>query len=103
MCDLIEAWKDADDVIVIDAVVTGAPAGTVQSWEDGHLLFSRATTPSTHGFGAAEGIELARALNKLPKRLRVYGIEGRRFELGAEISPEVERAVEEVVQKSSST
>ena len=28
--DLIEAWKGADDVIVVDTVVTGAPSGTVQ-------------------------------------------------------------------------
>lgn len=33
--DLIEAWKDADDVIVVDAVVTGAPVGTVQAWDGG--------------------------------------------------------------------
>ena len=27
--ELIEAWEGSDDVIVIDAVVTGAPVGTV--------------------------------------------------------------------------
>ena len=31
--DLIEAWKGADDVIVVDAVVTGAPVGSVQAWD----------------------------------------------------------------------
>jgi len=97
--DLMEAWKDADDVIVIDAVVTGAPVGTVQAWDGRQLRASGGIPASTHGLGVAEGIELAGVLNRLPTRLRVYGIEGRRFEPGVEISPEVQRAVEEVVQR----
>jgi|SRR5208283_3448438 len=97
--DLIEAWRGTDDVIVVDAVVTGAPVGTVQAWDDPRPLVSLGRTASTHGFGLAEAIELARVLNRLPMRLRIYGIEGRRFELGAEISPEVQHAVEGVVHK----
>ena len=97
--DLIEAWKGADDVIIVDAVVTGAPVGTVQAWDDRQPLASVSTTASTHGLGVAEAIELAHVLNRLPARLRVYGLEGRRFEPGAEISFEVQRAIEEVVRR----
>ncbi len=96
--DLIEAWQGADDVIVVDAVVTGAPVGTVQAWDGRQPLPCVRTTASTHGFGVAEAIELARVLNRLPIRLQVYGIVGQRFEPGAEVSPEVQRAVEEVVR-----
>jgi hydrogenase maturation protease len=95
--DLIEAWKGADDVIVVDAVVTGAPSGTVQVWDGLHRLASVRINTSTHGIGVAEAIELAYVLDQLPMRLRVYGIEGRRFELGAEVSPQVQSAVAEVV------
>ena len=97
--DLIEAWKGADDVIVVDAVVTGAPVGTLRVWDGRAPLAPVSTTASTHGFGVAEAIELARVLNRLPTRLRVYGVEGRRFESGAEMSPEVRGAIEEVVRK----
>ena len=97
--DLIEAWTGADDVIVVDAVMTGAPVGTVQAWDGRQPLASVRTNASTHGLGVAEAIELAYVLDQLPIRLRVYGIEGRRFELGAEISPQVQRAVEEVVRR----
>lgn len=97
--DLIEAWNGADKVIVVDAVVTGAQVGTVHAWDGRQPMASVHTTASTHGFGVAEAIALARALNWLPTRLWVYGIEGRRFDLGAEISPEVQRAVEEVVRR----
>ena len=85
--DLIEAWKGADNVILVDAVLTGAPVGTVRAWDGEQLLASVRPNASTHGLGVAEAIELAHVLDRLPTRVRVYGIEGRRFELGAEISP----------------
>jgi hydrogenase maturation protease len=97
--DLIETWQHADDVIIIDAVMTGAPAGTVQSWDGRQSLVSLSPTISTHGFGVAEAIALAHALERLPNRLRVYGVEGRSFEPGAAISPEVMHGVEEVVRR----
>jgi hydrogenase maturation protease len=97
--DLIDVWEAADDVVVIDAVATGAPAGTVKVWDTQQWTVPLASSASTHGFGLAEAIELARTLGRLPKRLRVYGIEGRRFDLGAEVSPEVQRAVAEVVRQ----
>ena len=97
--DLIEAWKGADDVIIVDAVVTGAPVGTVHVLEGWQPLSTVRTTASTHGLGVAEAIGLAHVLNRLPARLRVYGIEGGRFDSGDEISPEVQRAIEEVVQR----
>ena len=78
-------------------MVTGAPSGTVQVWDGRHQLASIRINTSTHGLGVAEAIELAYVLDQLPIRLRVYGIEGRQFELGAEISPQVQRAVAEVV------
>jgi hydrogenase maturation protease len=97
--DLIEAWSGADDVIMVDAVVSGAPVGTVQVWDGPRPHAAGRTTASTHGLGLAEAIELARVLNRLPARLRVYGVEGRRFEPGAKISPEVQGAVEEMMQR----
>lgn len=96
---LIEAWNGVDDVVVVDAVVTGAPAGTVWLWDGGPVKIQGSSSVSTHGFGVAEALELARILNRLPKRLRVFGIEGRRFDVGSEVSPEVSCAVEEVTEE----
>ena len=97
--NLIEAWTGADDVIVIDAVVSGTPAGTVHVWDGQRLPTFATSAGSTHGLGVAQAIRLARALNRLPSRLLVYGIEGKNFEMGSSVSPELERAVEEVVQR----
>jgi len=101
--ELMESWAGADDVIVMDAVVTGAPAGTVHLWDhlwDGlHLPAFATSRGSTHGMGVAEAIHLSRALGRLPARLRVYGIEGTHFEIGSAISAEAERGVADVVSR----
>lgn len=94
----MDAWKDADAVILIDAAHSGADPGTIHRLDAG----SQPLPPgilrySTHGLGIAEGVELARALNQLPKRCIVYGIEGRSFAAGVGLSPEVEQAAEQVV------
>jgi len=98
--DLIEAWTGDDDVIVVDVVVTGAPVGTVRTWDARQALSSGKAAPaSSHGLGVAEAIELARVLGRLPARLQVYGIEGQRFEHGAESSRELASGIEEVVHR----
>ncbi len=95
--ELIDAWKGADDVIIVDAITTGGPAGKVWLWDSGQLALPKSLSLSTHGFGVAEAIRLARILSCLPKRLRVFGIEGSRFELGSAVSPEVMCAVKALV------
>jgi hydrogenase maturation protease len=54
---------------------------------------------STHAFGVAEAIELARVLQQLPSRLVVYGVEGAHFDIGCDLSAAVLQAVPEVVQQ----
>ena len=75
--ELIDAWSGEADVIIVDAVKSGAPPGTITVWD-------ARTSPlpacqfrcSTHALGVAEAIELARALDRLPSKLIVVGIEG---------------------------
>lgn len=97
---LLEAWKGADHVILVDAVASEAPAGTIyqldaQSGQIQPGLFAL----STHAFGVAEAIELARVLGNLPAHLVIYGIESKHFVAGVGLSPEVERAAREVVER----
>jgi hydrogenase maturation protease len=97
---VMDAWEGADAVILIDALHSGAPAGTIHR-VDAHAekvppaLFRY----STHALGVAEAIELARALNRLPPRLIVFAVEGKHFDAGVGLSPEVERAVDELVRQ----
>jgi hydrogenase maturation protease len=97
--ELLERWKDQDEVVVIDAVVTGGPRGSISAWEwPGHPAEPDDFACSTHGIGLGHAIRLGEALGRLPKRLRVYGIEAGRFDRGSAASPEVLRAVEQVAR-----
>ena len=99
--DLIEAWGGADNVVVVDAVVTGASLGTVHLWDGREASFPPGESVSTHGLGVAAAIRMARGLGRLPEQLQVYGIEGRRFEHGTGVSPELQLPVEHVVRQIS--
>lgn len=91
----------ADNVVIIDAMVSGAAPGTIRVWDDlsWKPLAEIRLRASTHGFGVAEALDLACALNRLPRRLRIVGIEGARFETGAPVSPDVSKGITTVVDQ----
>lgn len=92
---IMDAWEGADRAVVVDAMVSGAPAGTVRRFDaTDDPLPTSVHLASTHGMGAAEAIELARQLGRLPGRLLVYGIEGSSFRAGSPLSEPVAGAVE---------
>lgn len=97
--ELVASWEQQEWLVLIDAVVTGAPCGTVHVWE-GHppqLPYTRQF--SSHGFGLAEAFRLGQILDCLPERITVYGIEGDQFDVGEQVSPEVLAAVDTVVSQ----
>ncbi len=95
---LIDAWTGAADVILVDAAQSGAAPGTIHRFDASVALVpSRFFHYSTHAFSVAEAVELARALDQLPPRLILYGIEGRDFRAGERLSPEVGAAVDELI------
>jgi hydrogenase maturation protease len=101
---LLDLWQGSDDVILVDALVSGGTPGTIQVWDPES---QPATAPdyrcSTHVFGPAQAIELGRALDRLPGRIRVYGIEAANFDVGGAPGAEVLSAVDRVVSELSET
>lgn len=71
---LLEELGGAEQVVVIDAMVSGREPGTVAyfkwpfSIEEAGLL-------SSHGFGVGEALSLGRVLGTLPPILWVWGVE----------------------------
>jgi hydrogenase maturation protease len=97
---LLEAWKGADFVILIDAVHSGGVAGTIHRFDaKAHPIPSKFFHYSTHAFSVAEAVELARALNQLPDKLIVYGIEGKAFDSRLGLSAEAQVAAWEVLHR----
>jgi hydrogenase maturation protease len=93
--DLLEAWQGAEAVVVVDTMRSGEPPGRIRRFDvsSAPLPAPLRGSSSTHAFGLHEAIELGRALDRLPRRLIVFAVEGREFEAGAGLSVEVAAAV----------
>jgi len=94
---LLTLLGQASAAYLVDACVSGAPAGTVRRFDVTTAPLPREPfSVSTHGLGLADAIELARALDQLPAPSVVYAIEGRTFEPGTPLSPVVGEAIARV-------
>ena len=97
---LLDAWRGARGVILIDAVASGAPPGTLHRFEidsqRGALAADAVGT--THSLSVRETIELASALGEAPERILAFGIEMGCCELGEGLTAAVERAVPTLIR-----
>lgn len=71
---LLHAMKGARAVVLVDAIRSGAPPGTLHRLT-GQDLVPTEVPVSTHDLGVAAAIELAAALGELPEYLVLLGIE----------------------------
>jgi hydrogenase maturation protease len=96
---LIDEWAGADAVWLVDAVSSGAAAGTLHRFDAGaHALPAALFRTSTHHIGLPEAVELARAVRGLPQQLVVFGIEAGDVGVGEGLSPAVAAAVERTAE-----
>lgn len=95
--DLLEMWRGADAVVLVDAVRSGAPPGTVHRIDaSAEPIPAALSRTSSHAISAAEAIELGRALGRLPATVVVYGIEGCQYLAGAALSESIAPAIDAV-------
>lgn len=100
LSDLPMRWEPDQDVVVIDATVSGRSPGEVSVVDalidglqiEGGLL-------SSHGIGLAEAVELGRILGRLPRSLVIFGVEAKRFEHFEPVADEVAGAVPGLVER----
>lgn len=96
---LLDYLPGFDVAMIIDATQSGSPPGTIHRFDASESpLPETRSARSTHGMTVASVLELARIQKQLPKKVFVYGIEGKQFSHGSSLTPEVERAVRIVVQ-----
>ena len=97
--DLLYAFEEAEIILFVDAVESGAPAGTV------HLvpLPSSQLKPrsigriSGHGWGLDETLRLARSLGRRVPRLVLLGVELETVSPGSSRTPPVDAALSAIV------
>ncbi len=95
LLDVLVGYQRA---VIIDAMQTGAEPGTIRRFAISDLPKTR-NLASTHDADLPTALEAGRALGmKLPDDITVFGIEAAEVEnFGEELTPEVERGMEEAV------
>jgi hydrogenase maturation protease len=95
---LMTAWAGAAHVFIIDAISSGEPAGQVHRLNAmTEAIPRRFFNSSSHTFGVAEAIDLAKQLDQLPESLVLYGIEADSFESGMGLSESVVRSLPDLL------
>ncbi|HEX5633811.1 MAG TPA: hydrogenase maturation protease, partial [Gemmatimonadales bacterium] len=87
LAQLVDLCDGMDEVILADALVSGAPPGTLHHVRlDGSCRPRLAAAGSTHGIGLVEAIDQGRAVGRITGRVTLVGIEAQRTEPGAPMS-----------------
>jgi hydrogenase maturation protease len=99
---LLLLWERYDNVVLIDAVSSGAAAGTIHEIDlHNNEIEEESFRASGHSFGIFETVKLAGYIGRVPSQLKLYGIEGVRYSMGDEPSAEVIKSVDIVVDRVS--
>jgi hydrogenase maturation protease len=93
---LLDLWAGSPLTVVVDAVLGGGKPGTIYRFNGRDRLPAPFFHHSTHVLGLSEAVDLARALEKLPDRLTIVGVEAGSMEHGKGLTPPVMRAVDRV-------
>ncbi|MEW6094838.1 MAG: hydrogenase maturation protease [Chloroflexota bacterium] len=98
---LLDLLEDMDAAILVDAVHASAPAGTLTRLGPDDLAAFTPGSGSAHGWGVAETLHLGRSLYPWLTDVRVtlIGIVGEQFATGAGLSPQVQAALAEAVER----
>lgn len=99
--NLLDFVERCDHLILVDAVSSGAPAGTIhrEVWQPGLLVSRGNERASSHGLGLGEVLDLAAVLGRLKAHVELWAIEVDSIEPGHHLSPVVRAAVPRVVDQ----
>jgi hydrogenase maturation protease len=97
---LLEALAGAAGAIVIDACRSGAPVGTIHRFNASQAPLPMLTGNfSSHGFGLAAALELARTFEQLPHNCVIFAVEGEVFTHDSPLSAPVVARFDELVAR----
>jgi hydrogenase maturation protease len=95
---LMETWEGYHEVLIVDAICSGKAHGDVHRIDAACMTVPKGFFHySSHSFGVAEAIEMARELGRLPGVLMLHGIEGAQFEPGIGLTDPVVRSMPELL------
>jgi hydrogenase maturation protease len=90
---LLDAFTGVDLAVLVDAVrCESATPGRIHRGR----AVGRATGGNTHGLGVTDAIRLAEALDRIPRRLVLFGVEVQNTDAGLGLSEKVAAAIPEL-------
>jgi hydrogenase maturation protease len=97
---LFDSLAGMDRIILVDAVHSSSPAGTVIRLGVDELASFNSESASSHGWGLAETLHLGYSLYPwLAKcEITLFGIVGSDYDFGAGLTPDVKEAVSKVTE-----
>ena len=84
--DLLPYLEQATDLLILDAVQTGQPPGTLVRLEGAAIPTALALKLSVHQVGLQELLALGDLQGKLPRRIVLWGMEPASLDWGTELS-----------------
>lgn len=96
---LLPYLQDAEQAIFVDAIGSDAPPGSIVRLEGDDVHEAAAHRLSAHQVGVADLLDAARLLDAVPDAVMLLGVVPASIELGVERTPEVERAIPELVER----
>ena len=100
---IIPLLEQHKDIIIIDAVMSGNPPGTVHELDlNSHILSNSDMKFSGHLMNLFDAIRLAKELYDIHTKITFIGIEAEEFQHGIEMSAEVKNAVNAIAGRLGS-
>ncbi len=96
--ELLPYMESADAVLLLDAVRTGAPPGTVVRLEGAEIPAVVALKISMHQVGLQETLAMCQFRGTTPERLVLLGVVPATLEMGLTLSPKVAAEVRPLVE-----
>lgn len=95
--DLLDVIADRDHLIIVDAVNTGRPPGTLVRLRDDEIPAVFRTKSSPHQLGLQEVLALLRLLETAPGHVTVIGVQPQSLDIGLDLSPLIAGKLDEML------
>lgn len=95
--DLLDVIAGREHLIIVDAVNTGSPPGTLVRLADQEVPAAFRTKSSPHQIGLADVLAALTLTGEVPSRVTVIGIQPEYMDLGLELSPTIAARLDEML------
>jgi len=95
---LIDHFENTEHIILVDAAQMGEVPGTVRVFpKDEVKLNIKMDHLTVHGISLAETFDIAKAVDKLPKKVTIIGVEPKNIGISEKLSDVVTQSIPEIV------